>query len=82
MNEEKAPSAGTTTGRMQDERAADAIVHQLEAMIVGSRLPDGDPIPIERDLMDQEGASRQSSKMIPIRRSVGSGRTRASPGNR
>lgn len=41
-----------------EERAADNIVSQLEAMIVSGELADGAPLPAERDLMNRFDASR------------------------
>ena len=39
-------------------RAADFIIDQLERKIVSGDLPDRSPLPAERDLMAQYGASR------------------------
>lgn len=41
-----------------DSRAADAVVAQLEAQIVAGTLPSGHPLPAERELMEDFGASR------------------------
>ncbi len=40
------------------ERAADAVVRELEARIVSGALPDGSHLPPERDLIDTYGVSR------------------------
>ena len=40
------------------ERAADAIVREIEARIVSGALPDGAHLPPERDLIDTYGVSR------------------------
>ena len=39
-------------------RAADHVVSELKAMIVAGDLPDGTPLPAERQLMAQFGVSR------------------------
>lgn len=39
-------------------RAADVLVHQLEAQIVAGELPDGAFLPVERELMARYGTSR------------------------
>jgi len=39
-------------------RACDAVVRKLEVQIVSGELPDGSPLPAERDLMNQHGTSR------------------------
>jgi len=41
-----------------DVRVADGIVQAIERMIASGELPDGSPLPAERDLMAQFGASR------------------------
>jgi DNA-binding FadR family transcriptional regulator len=41
-----------------DGRAADTIIAVLEARIVSGELPDRRPLPAERDLMEEFGASR------------------------
>lgn len=41
-----------------ETRAADSVVAQLEARIVSGDLPNGQPLPAERDLMEDFGASR------------------------
>ncbi|MSU88866.1 FCD domain-containing protein [Rhodobacteraceae bacterium 2CG4] len=41
-----------------DSRAADAVVSALEAEILSGTLPDGRPLPAERDLIQRFGASR------------------------
>lgn len=39
-------------------RAADAVVHALEARIISGQIPDGAHLPPERDLIDDFGVSR------------------------
>ncbi len=43
---------------LAEGRAADIVVSRLEAMIVSGELPDGEPLPAERQLMAQFGVSR------------------------
>lgn len=47
-----------TTVPRSSERAADAIVRELEARIFSGALPDGAHLPPERDLIDTYGVSR------------------------
>jgi GntR family transcriptional regulator, sialic acid-inducible nan operon repressor len=42
----------------RDSRAADVVIRQLEEQIVSGALPNGKPLPAERDLMENFGASR------------------------
>lgn len=44
--------------RPRSDRAADAVVRQIEAMIVAGDLVDGSPLPPERDLIETFGVSR------------------------
>lgn len=46
------------TGNRSATRAADSVVAQLEARIVSGELTSGQPLPAERDLMEDFGASR------------------------
>lgn len=41
-----------------DSRAADSVIAQLEAQIASGALPNGQPLPAERALMENFGASR------------------------
>lgn len=49
------PAAGAGGG---EERAADSIIRELERQIVSGELPEGQPLPVERDLMARFGSSR------------------------
>lgn len=42
----------------EGERAADAVVRQLESRIFSGELPDGSPLPAERELIEEFGISR------------------------
>ncbi len=48
----------TTSLRRAGLRAADAVVRGIEARIVSGELPDGAPLPPERDLIEVFGVSR------------------------
>jgi|TARA_R110002072_G_scaffold84217_4_gene190882 DNA-binding FadR family transcriptional regulator len=48
----------TPSAEPEKGRAADSVVAELEARIVSGSLPDNSPLPAERDLMAQFGASR------------------------
>ena len=43
---------------LAEGRAADVVVSRLETMILSGELPDGEPLPAERQLMAQYGVSR------------------------
>lgn len=49
----KLGKAGSNNGR-----AADSIIHALEAQIISGKLENNAPLPTERELMEQFGASR------------------------
>ena len=53
-----ADSIDTQSQAPVDERASAKIIRYLEQQILSGKLADRSPLPAERDLMDQFGASR------------------------
>lgn len=52
------PSHKAPETRKTSARAADSVVRQIEARIVAGLLPNGTPLPPERDLIEEFGVSR------------------------